>query len=276
MKRIEELIVSHTCRGMEILRPYLPEYFCRDAAEEILHWPKGTVLLTTGFYVNGYGENDGPCGTMCIATALRMLGFQCVIVTDQFCQDYFEQEQFEVVYLDVAADKQVCQQLLNQYQPVGMIAVERCGRNPSGDYINIRNSSIRSFVAPADWLFILGEGRIPTIGIGDGGNEIGMGNLADVITEQGAVVPCCGRADHLIIAAVSNWGAFGLTAYLELLSGQAVMPTYEQISHYYQMGYQLGHVDGTTQKRDPDTVDGFDRLLERELVEALYAAIQSR
>ena len=44
MKRIEELIVSHTCRGMEILRPYLPEYFCRDAAEEILHWPKGTVL----------------------------------------------------------------------------------------------------------------------------------------------------------------------------------------------------------------------------------------
>ena len=97
-----------------------------------------------------------------------------------------------------------------------------------------------------------------------------------MITEQLAVVPCCVRADHLIIAAVSNWGAFGLTAYLELLSGQAVMPTYEQISHYYQMGYQLGHVDGTTQKRDPDTVDGFDRLLERELVEALYAAIQSR
>ncbi len=47
--------------------------------------------------------------------------------------------------------------------------------------------------ARLDYLF---EHGIPSVGIGDGGNEIGMGNLAEVIP----------GVDRLVLASVSNWG----------------------------------------------------------------------
>src|SRR5262249_29846254 len=57
---------------------------------------------------------------------------------------------------------------------------------------------------------------IATIGIGDGGNEIGMGKIAwDVIRRNapgGASVACRVPADRLIVSGVSNWGAYGLAA----------------------------------------------------------------
>jgi hypothetical protein len=58
-------------------------------------------------------------------------------------------------------------------------------------------------------------GRV-TIGIGDGGNEIGMGKLPwDTIRKNipnGGRVACRVPADHLIVAGVSNWGAYALAA----------------------------------------------------------------
>lgn len=55
-----------------------------------------------------------------------------------------------------------------------------------------------------------------TIGIGDGGNEIGMGKIAwDVIRRNipgGGLVACRVPTDHLIVCGISNWGAYGLAA----------------------------------------------------------------
>ena len=45
---------------------------------------------------------------------------------------------------------------------------------------------------------------IPTFGVGDGGNEIGMGNLKEVIMSKLALTPCDIEVDALIIATVSN------------------------------------------------------------------------
>jgi hypothetical protein len=63
----------------------------------------------------------------------------------------------------------------------------------------------------------------PTIGIGDGGNEIGMGKVPwEVIRRNipgGAVIACRVPTDHLIVAGVSNWGAYALAAGVALLKG---------------------------------------------------------
>ena len=60
-----------------------------------------------------------------------------------------------------------------------------------------------------------------TIGIGDGGNEIGMGKLpAGLIAQHvpnGAQIACVTSCDHLVVAGVSNWGAYGLAAGVRLL-----------------------------------------------------------
>ena len=259
MKQIEEIILENSGRGMDVLRSYMPENFCREAAEEILRWKQGTVILTTGFYVAGHGESDGPCGTLCLALALEKLGFRCVIVTDDTCEGYFELKGLETVYLHAGDSDLECSCVLERYQPVGMISIERCGRNVEGYYANMRNCSITSHVAPADPIFEMAYGKIPTIGIGAGGNEIGMGNVADIISEKLEIVPCRVKTDFLIIATVSNWGAFGLIAYLQMLTGECLMPDCSDLEHYYRMGCVLRHVDGVTREVNINLVDGFRR-----------------
>jgi hypothetical protein len=86
-----------------------------------------------------------------------------------------------------------------------------------------------------------------------------MGNVADIISEKLEIVPCRVKTDFLIIATVSNWGAFGLTAYLQMLTGECLMPSYEALDHYYRMGCVLRHVDGVTRQVDVNLVDGFSR-----------------
>lgn len=259
---------------MNLLREYMNKNFCRNAAEAILRWERGNVILTTGFYVAGHGESDGPCGTLCLALALEKLGFHSIIVTDETCEGYFELKGIDVVYLHAGDSDMVCRRVIEEYQPVGMISVERCGKNIEGYYANMRNCSITSHVAPADRIFEMEYGKIPTIGIGDGGNEIGMGNVADVISSRLDIVPCRVKTDYLVIAAVSNWGAFGLIAYLQMLTAVELMPAWEEIEHYYRMGCVLHHVDGITRTVNADLVDGFKREeVEKELLEEIMEVI---
>lgn len=105
-----------------------------------------------------------------------MLGYTPIIVTDALCQGYFEPEGFPVLYLPLDADEALCESLLDQYRPVLFLALERCGINAEGDYQNMSGASIRAYTAPVDQMFARAQGRMLTIGVGDGGNEIGMGN----------------------------------------------------------------------------------------------------
>ena len=96
---IEDIILRHSQRGMDVLRPYMPKAFCEEAVEALLNLPHGVIFLTTGFYVAGYAETDGPLGTEVLAQALKKLGYQPVIVTDALCKDYFEPMGLEVEYV---------------------------------------------------------------------------------------------------------------------------------------------------------------------------------
>ena len=77
-------------------------------------------------------------------------------------------------------------------------------------------------------------------GIGDGGNEIGMGNLSAAIEARLGRVPCAVQADRLVIATVSNWGALGLCAAL----GQ--LPSEAELLAAYALCPQVGLLDGIT------------------------------
>lgn len=258
---VEELILRHSCRGMDILQPCLPEEFCREAAELILSWPRGgTVLLTTGFYVAGHAETDGPPGTLLLAKALQRLGFYPVVATDELCRGYFERGGIACTYVEPAADDGELTALLQELAPVGLISVERCGRNGDGDYLNMRGISIAEHTAPIDRLFELAD--VPTIGIGDGGNEIGMGNLAEVIRRELSLPPCRVSVDKLIIATVSNWGALGLCVCLGML------PSAEEAEEAYLLAQELGFVDGVT-KECILSEDGFPLDVMRELCREL-------
>lgn len=270
---IEDIILRHSKRGMNILREHMPERFCEDAAQALLALPKGNVYLTTGFYVAGYAETDGPLGTEVLALAMKELGYDPIILTDQLCEGYFELAGLEVRYAPFNADRAYFEQLLQEDHPMGLISIERCGLNSQNDYANMRGVSIKEHTAPIDLIFDLAlERGIPTWGVGDGGNEIGMGNLKDIITEKLSLVPCVNRVDHLVIATVSNWGAFGITAYLQKLAGTPVLPSYESMKDYLEKTISMGSIDGVN-KVHTCTVDGFSPEIEKEIVDALHASL---
>jgi hypothetical protein len=84
----------------------------------------------------------------------------------------------------------------------------------------------------------------PTIAIGDGGNEIGMGNIAEAIAGldiRVAVTPC----DELLVADVSNWGAYGLLAFLGLWAERDLLSEFSALETLRYLS-ERGSVDGVT------------------------------
>jgi len=107
--------------------------------------------------------------------------------------------------------------------------------------------------------------NLKTIGIGDGGNEIGMGcipweDLARRIGGDAAAwIPCRIATDWNLIAGTSNWGAFALAAATLLLMNRvdALRPLDEDFHRRLleQMVADGPGIDGMTGRREA-TVDG--------------------
>jgi hypothetical protein len=114
---------------------------------------------------------------------------------------------------DAAASRQYAHDLLTEYKPALLIAIERCGLTAADTYLNMRGRDISATTARVDELFIQ---HPHSIGIGDGGNEIGMGNLADRIPAVPTLPdqPALTRTTQLVIASVANWGAYGILTAL--------------------------------------------------------------
>lgn len=266
---IESIILRHSKRGMDKLAPYLSATHCLDAAKYILSFQKGIIFITTGFYVGGFAETDGPLGAMVLSKALMGLGYRPYIITDFYCKNYFESVCEQVIYAPIDGTEAYFRTLIETYQPTGMISVERCGINTQEDYANMRGISIRPFTPSIDTLFSLAPSyQIKTVGIGDGGNEIGMGNLAKQIKNELSLIPCKVCTDQLVIASVSNWGCYGIVTYLEQLTGSSFLGSKEEILSYLDYIVSLGCVDGVT-KEHVATVDGYPIEIEEEILDAL-------
>ena len=238
MGRLEELILTESRRGMDRIVDLLPPDFCARAGRFVLDWPRGRVLLVTGFYVSGRGETDGPPGTKLVYDALVRLGFSPLVVTDPFCAAYFTAARVPFVTFGPEASEAELKALLDRERPVGFISIERCGRAADGRYVNSLGRDIRERTAPLDGLFLLSDA--PSVGIGDGGNEIGMGDVAAGVAERLGRVPCVVKTDRLVVATVSNWGALGLCAALGQLPGEA------ELTAAYILCPQAELLDGIT------------------------------
>ena len=158
---------------------------------------------------------------------------------------------------------------MEKFAPAALISIERCGRNVKNDYANMRGVSIKEYTARTDWLFIQARKQgIPTFGVGDGGNEIGMGNLKEVISGKLELVPCKVKVDTLVIATVSNWGAYAIAAYIQKMTGTKVLPGFSEIKEYLSLIVNMGSVDGVT-KEQTLSVDGFSLDVEKEILDGL-------
>lgn len=241
-KDVEAALVSRNPRQMARLREALtPGYYLR-AAE--LFTDPGRVLIATGFPVAGSFETDGPLGAIALYHALEALGNECLIA----CADPLAGEleaDYRVLRLgafDHAAALEEAKTRLDALRPHRILSIERPGLAEDGRYYNMRGIDITGNCAIFD--YYMTEASCPTVAIGDGGNEIGMGAIAEAVTAldiRGAQTGC----DELLVADVSNWGAYGM---ITLLSALTAKPLLEDIDHLGLLRYlsDRGSVDGVT------------------------------
>lgn len=269
METIEQIVLHHSARGMTRLLPELPADFCMRAAREVLSWRCGVVVLLTGFDVGGAPETDGPTGTYVLACALVDLGYRPVVVSEASVCAFFASHGIATREVHPGDGADSMRLLLDALVPVGIVSIERCGRTSRGVYLNMRGVDISAHTSPSDELVVQAALRgIHTVGVGDGGNEIGMGNVARAISRRLSLEPCTVTVDCLVIATVSNWGAYGIVCALGLCAGRSLLPLFGYIDSFYRFIVDRGSVDGTTGARLL-SVDGFSMEVERDVVEAL-------
>ena len=216
------------------------------------------VGIVSGFYVveAQAGETDGPSGAKVVGEALRQIGIEADYITDERCAPLFRAMGIEPLidaddYLDTTA-------------PTHLLSIERLGRGPDGRYYNMRGVDVTETTPPLDDLFIEASKRgITTIGIGDGGNEIGMGRVfANAVgaVPHGRRIATTVSTDFCIVAGVSNWGAYGLAGALSVLEDRDLLPTAESVAlDLENMVHIGGAADGVTHRtRQAPTVDGLE------------------
>jgi len=263
--QIEDLLVARNPRGMQTLQAALvPGYYLRAA--QLLLSAKGTVLIGTGFPVAGTYETDGPVGAIALYRALETLGAKPVLVcgaplADAISSDY---RVHKISVGDPAVSKLEAANALQQYQPSLVISIERPGMAADGKYYNMRGEDISTVCASFDYFLSLTN--CPTIGIGDGGNEIGMGNVASTL-EQLNIIPSATCCDELVIADVSNWAAHGLIAMLSVLLQQDMLLGWDNLATLQYLS-ERGSVDGVTRENSL-TEDGLDADISEKLIKDL-------
>jgi D-glutamate cyclase len=227
--RIEALIQTDVGRNLEALFA-AARGGLQAAAASLAHGPPGPVGLMTGFFVPQgtppAAETDGPVGAALLARAFARLGLGCRLATDAPCRNACAAALAAAGAAEVPVDSVAIGAplglLVATWRDSGVaaaIAIERCGKSADGAPRNMRGLDISGHTAPLDELFLAGPWR--TIAIGDGGNEIGMGALPRPLIAAhvalGDAIACTTPAQHLIVAGVSNWGAYGLLGALAVL-----------------------------------------------------------
>jgi hypothetical protein len=198
----------------------------RAAASALAIAPAARVGLITGFYVPQgsppAAETDGPVGAALLAKGLEAVGIQCRLATDEPCRGACGAALTGAGLSGVPVDAASIPAMIETWrraQITHAISIERCGRSADGAPRNMRGLDISSYTAPLDELFTVGPWE--TIAIGDGGNEIGMGSLPRELValhvDHGETIACVTPARHLIVAGVSNWGAYALLGALAAL-----------------------------------------------------------
>jgi len=247
--RIEDIILQDDIRGMKALRPHMKEGWLDLSAQLLLDHP-GKILIATGFYIlrAGEPETDGPPGAVAIGQALKTLGNTVAYVTDEKCSTAIRAisgddavEEFPITTHHEST--MFAHDLLVKHAPSALVSIERAGLLGDGTYRNWKGIDFSEHNAKIDHMF---DQHPYSVGIGDGGNEIGMGNMRHVIPDIENLPddPCVTTTTELITSSVSNWGGYGLVAALSVKTGKNLVPSVEQGYEWVKDIVAVGAVEG--------------------------------
>ena len=164
--------------------------------------------------------------------------------------------------------------LLAQGMPAAVISIEAPGANDVGVYHNAGGLDVSALEAKSVvlWEKLRALG-VPSVAIGDLGNEIGMGRIAEHIrtyvpfTDKGECSCGCrggilaaSTTDCIITATCSDWGCYGLMAAIAYLKRDIdILQTEEMETELMRAAARCGLIDMTGSLLPG--IDGFDTKL---------------
>jgi hypothetical protein len=282
------------------------------------------VGILTGFYIPDGAppgpENDGPPGALAIGRALSHLGKRVFFIADPYCQqlmaagiDFYKDDLSDAKLIMYSERGGIdLSRFRVKYPEITeldyLISIERPGpsysesfipeartsraitpsaRHSNGECLNMAAKPVTSYAAGTQHIFDIIEAHqlpVVTIGIGDGGNEIGMGAIPrDVIHRNitsgpGGVIACRIATDYTVVSGVSNWAGYAMAAALLLAAGEKNdfkrLCDKERETTFLQMLMERElAVDGV--RRIPSmSVDGIDWSHHLACLERLGAALE--
>lgn len=254
----------------------------------------GTVVLVTGTGNPTWlprGETDGPSGVAVLARVLGAMGLRSCILTEAPFVDAVRASVLAAgsPILDEAGWAQrgnaamvltyptgaaqgrafVDSFLARQQDVRAVFFIEKPGPNALGVFHNSSGKpKADDWVAHAHQLADAARERgILTVAVGDGGNEIGFGQLREGLLSthpygKDCGCPCKGgilnatRVDYMFPASVSNWGAYAISVALCLATGKPqALPEWREVEASIAAPIAAGAYDGYTGLAVP-SVDG--------------------
>lgn len=268
--------------------------------------PGATVIILTGAGAPPSlprGETDGPPGAAALARGLALgFGAKPVLVADarfrgpivaavdaladgSRASAWRRSIRFVTFPSSRAAARSAAAMLWRRTGPVAVIAVERLGPNRRGVIHNARGQDVTAEHAGVEALFLLARhAGVLTIGVGDRGNELGFGSItpgrsSGIPLHRPCACPCrsgiaCAiPAEVIVVASVSNWGAYAIVAGLAMGLGDLRLlhrPADEMRMLAACVG--AGARDGISGEGRP-TVDGLPGRTQRAVVMLLREAL---
>jgi hypothetical protein len=216
---------------------------------------------------------DGPLGAVALARALLELDFRVTIVVEpeivevvQAVADDAGVTGVDVVAGDFASATEA-ERFARRFSVA--LAIEKLGENRCGRRHLIYGTPIESGDTHADlYVRTIVSGGGLTIGIADGGNEIGFGTIAesarllvpfgsDCGCPCGGGIVCVTPCDYLLPATISNLGAYTLVAALALLSGRAdLLVSGQEVGRWIEVALAHGAICGGSGPADLIGDDG--------------------
>ena len=240
------------------------------------------MFIVTGFYILAAEatETDGPPGAVGIGEALSKLDYKVVYISDLYTTPLIRSvvgNAAEIIEFPIFSNEEsnkFANDLLKKYQPSVVVGIERCGFTDEYKFRNMHGKDISEYNAKTDYLFTNHQN---TVAVGDGGNEVGMGNCDQIIANNPKILiekPCITKVNELIVASTSNWGGYGLIAALSEKKNINLLPSIQREVEILDGFVEAGAVDGVSQKRISN-VDGFSKEQNSAILQRLHDYLQS-
>jgi hypothetical protein len=228
-----------------------------DLSGELAELSGARAAIVTGIFFEDHfpaGEIDGPIGAAVIASALSKLGHRVDILVEAEVKPVIDRllERLGTdagVVLTSNSSSDEVRGWADRYDLA--ITVEKLGRAADG-----RRHSIMATPLPPgdsyidDFIIAMNERGKLTVGLGDGGNEIGFGKFHDQVSAmvpRGKELVTTTATKYLLPAAVSNFGAYAIVAALALRTeNQDLLPDGATVVKLIEDAVAEGCLDGGT------------------------------